>query len=72
MRIAVIEATGNVGTRIVDEALSRGHTVCNELRSRRTGREVPDGLSSVHHRAIPLDSVTWSTLIVNVVWTSAR
>jgi putative NADH-flavin reductase len=27
MRIAVIGATGNVGTRIVDEALSRGHTV---------------------------------------------
>jgi uncharacterized protein len=27
MKIAVIGATGNVGTRIVDEALSRGHSV---------------------------------------------
>jgi hypothetical protein len=41
MKIAIIGATGNVGSRLVDEALSRGHHVTAIARD--TGRLPPDG-----------------------------
>ena len=33
MKIAIIGATGNVGSRLVDEALSRGHQVTAVARN---------------------------------------
>jgi putative NADH-flavin reductase len=38
MKIAIIGATGNVGQRLVDEALSRGHEVTAVARNRSTLR----------------------------------
>jgi len=40
MKIAIIGATGNVGSRLVDEALSRGHRV--RAIARNPGRLAPD------------------------------
>ncbi len=45
MKIAVIGATGNVGTRLVNEALSRGHKVT--AIARNTGNLPPDKNLSV-------------------------
>ena len=47
MRITVFGAAGNVGSRVVTEALSRGHEVTAVVRNSARFKELPDG---VRHR----------------------
>lgn len=61
LKIAVIGATGNVGRRIVDEALGRGHAVTaisrrpEKLPSAARLRRVPSDVSSVANLAAHLE-----------------
>jgi hypothetical protein len=49
MKLALIGATGNVGRRILDEALRRGHTVTAIARDPAKVQSLPGG-TSFHRR----------------------
>ena len=44
MKITVIGATGNVGKRVVAEALSRGHQVTAVMRNASGSSQLPAGV----------------------------
>ena len=46
MRITVLGATGNVGSRVVAEALSRGHEITAVVRDSSRVHELPAGVSA--------------------------
>ncbi|WP_341708343.1 NAD(P)H-binding protein [Halopseudomonas sp.] len=47
MNIAVLGATGDVGSRVVCEALQRGHRVTAFVRSSRRAADIPEGVTIV-------------------------
>lgn len=45
MKIVIIGAAGNVGRRIVNEALARGHAVTGLVRSEARFSKLPDSVT---------------------------
>ena len=69
MKISVFGAAGNVGRRIVNEALSRGHEVTAIVRSSDQRKKLPDNLNVQIGNAIDIDDVirlsTGQDLVIN-------
>lgn len=57
MKITVLGAAGNVGRRIVNEALSRGHEVTAVVRSSERIKELPAGTNAQIGNATDIDDV---------------
>ena len=57
MKITIFGATGNVGSRIVREALSRGHDVTAVMRNHNRVHELPTGVKVVIGDASKTESI---------------
>ncbi|GAA5191191.1 NAD(P)-dependent oxidoreductase [Rugosimonospora acidiphila] len=72
MRIAVFGAAGNTGSRIVAEALSRGHDVTAVVRSPARLAELPPGASGRVGDAAGVEEVMAVSANADVVVTATR
>lgn len=71
MKIAIIGATGRVGTRLIDEALSRGHTVTAIARQADKLAARP-GLATINADVADTEALAAATRCMNSRTRSCR